>query len=55
MRGEIKVQEIIILVLEAVLLIIKMSVSPEEATRATAEKYGVSFSKLWRAMPKRWK
>ncbi|MBZ9633388.1 hypothetical protein [Clostridium sp. FP1] len=48
-------QEIIVLVLEVILLIIKMRVSPEEATRATADKYGVAFSKLWEAVPKRWK
>jgi hypothetical protein len=53
MKGCVILQEIIILVLEVILLIIKMSVSPEEATRATAEKYGVSFSKLWQAVPKR--
>ena len=48
-------QEIIILVLEVILLILKMKFSPEEATRATAEKYNVEFSKLWEAVPKRWK
>ncbi|MGV8980538.1 hypothetical protein [Clostridium sp.] len=47
--------EIIVLVLEVILLIIRVKVTPEEATRATAEKYDVEFSKLWQAVPKRWK
>lgn len=48
-------QEIIILVLEVILLILKMKITPEDDTRATADKYGVDFSKLWEAVPKRWK
>ena len=48
-------KEIIILVLEVILLILKMRFSPEEATKATAEKYGVPFSTLWEAVPRRWK
>lgn len=48
-------QEIMILVLEVILLILKMRCTPEEATRETAEKYNVPFSKLWEAVPKRWK
>ncbi|WP_181246114.1 MULTISPECIES: hypothetical protein [Clostridium] len=48
-------QEIMILVLEVILLILKMKLSPQEATRETAEKYNVPFSKLWEAVPKSWK
>lgn len=55
MKGDNLLKEIIVLVLEVILLIIKMKVSPEEATRATADKYGVAFSKLWEAIPKHWK
>lgn len=55
MRGDNAVQEIVILVLEIILLIIKLGASPEEATRATAIKHGIEFSKLWKAVPKRWK
>lgn len=55
MRGDNILQEIVILVLEVLLLIIKMKVTPEEATRATADKYGLAFSRLWEAIPKRWK
>jgi hypothetical protein len=55
MKGEDILQEIIIMVLEVILLIIRVKVSPEDATRATSKKYGVEFSKLWEAVPKRWK
>lgn len=55
MKGDNIVQEIIIVVLEVILLIIKMRVSPEEATRATSAKYGVPFSTVWEAVPKKWK
>ncbi|MCB2354725.1 hypothetical protein [Clostridium estertheticum] len=48
-------QKIIILVLEVIVLIIKVSASPEEAARVTAGKYGVPFSRLWEAIPKKWK
>lgn len=48
-------QEIMILVLEVILLILKMRFSAEDATRETAAKYNVPFSKLWEAVPKRWK
>ncbi|WP_297426065.1 hypothetical protein [Clostridium sp.] len=48
-------QEIMILVLEVILLILKMRCSAEDATRETSEKYGVPFSKLWEAVPKHWK
>ncbi|MBX4262348.1 hypothetical protein KTC96_06465 [Clostridium estertheticum] len=47
--------EIIVLVLEVIILIITMKISPEEATWATVGKYGVEFSKIWRAVPKMWK
>jgi len=49
------VEEILILVFEVILLILKMKFSPQEATKATAEKYNVPFSKLWEAVPRRWK
>ncbi|WP_242396680.1 hypothetical protein [Clostridium butyricum] len=48
-------KEFIALVLEVILLILKMNISPEEATRTTAEKYNVSYQKLWNKIPKRWK
>lgn len=48
-------QEIMILVLEVILLILKMRYTPEETTRETANKYNVPFSKLWEAVPKSWK
>lgn len=55
MKGDNVVHEIVILVLEIILLIIKLGASPEEATRATAKKHGVEFSKLWDAVPRKWK
>ncbi len=55
MKGDVKLEELIILVLEVILLIIRLKLTPEEATRYTAEKNGVAFSKLWRVVPKRWK
>jgi hypothetical protein len=53
-KGGQILHEIIILVLEIILLILK-GFNPTEATRATSEKYGVAFSKLWNALPVRWK
>lgn len=47
--------ELIVLVLEVILLVIKLKISPEDAARATAEKHGVAFARLWRAIPKHWK
>lgn len=47
--------ELVVLVLEVILLVIKLKITPEEATRTTAEKHGVAFARLWRAMPKHWK
>lgn len=44
--------ELVVLVLEVILLVVKMKLSPEEATRTTAERYGVSFSTLWKAVSK---
>lgn len=50
-----KLKEIVILILEVTILILKMKLSPEEATRITAEKYGVDFSDLWEFVSKKWK
>jgi len=55
LKGDKILQEIIILVLEVIFLILKMKCSPEEATRTTAEKYNVEFSKLWEAVYKKMK
>lgn len=52
---ELDLVELIVLVLEVVLLIIKLKVNPEDAARATAEKHGVAFARLWRAIPKHMK
>ena len=54
-KGGKLLQEIIILVLDVILLILKLKISPEDATHATATKHGIPFSKLWNAVPKYWK
>ncbi|MHC1723206.1 MAG: hypothetical protein AB9836_08390 [Aminipila sp.] len=55
MQGDDELQDIIILVLEVMLLIIKIGVNPEEATRTTANKHGVEFSRLWENIPPKWR
>lgn len=45
-------QEIMVLILEIILLMLKAGISKEEATRATASKFGMDFSELWEAVNK---
>ena len=54
-RKERELVELVVLVLEVFILIIKLKVSPEEATRTTAQKHHVAFEKLWEALPKKWR
>lgn len=48
-------KRIILLVLEVILLVLKTGMTPEEATRTTANNYGADYSKIWEAVNKRWK
>lgn len=48
-------QEIMVLILEIVLLIIKTGISKEEAVRKTANKYGVDYMDLWESVRRHWK